>query len=88
MPAEVAPVEMLDLQKGRVLPGRLVGAEVTHDAERRGAFEGAAKGRARNREIRLGYPTRELRCIQEKTARMRVVDALEGDLAAESRRRS
>src|SRR6202035_2385533 len=74
-PAEIAPVEMLDFQKSGVFPGRLIGPEMPHDAKGRSAFEGAAKGRARDREIGLGCPARELRRIEKKASGMRVVDA-------------
>src|SRR5207253_6312082 len=84
--AEVPPVEMLDLEKSGVFPGRLVGAEMLHDAERRGAFERSEQARARHREIGLLRPARQLGGRQEETARMRVVDPLEGDPLAECRR--
>src|SRR5207237_9773244 len=85
--AEIAPVEMFDLEKAGVFPGRLVGAEILHDPERRRAFEGAEQPRARHREIRLIDPARELGGGQEETARMRVVDPLKGNPLAEERGR-
>ena len=78
---------MFDLEKGGVFPGRLVGAEILHDPERRRAFQRPEQARARNREIGLRGPARELRRIQEKTTRMRVVDPLKGNPLAERRRR-
>src|SRR5579864_6664077 len=59
--AEIARIEVLDFEKPGVFTGRFVDPEMAHDAEGRRAFERAAKGRARDREIGLGCPARKLR---------------------------
>src|SRR5277367_6420405 len=82
-PTEISSVKMFNFEKSGVFPGRLVSAKGLHDPERRGAFERPPETGAGNREVGLRSPVRKLRCGQKKTARMRIVDALERDAPAE-----
>src|SRR5579863_1740872 len=73
-PTKKARIGVLDFEKRSVFPSRFVGAEMEHDTECRGAFERTGKARTRHREIDLRCPMRELRRVEKKTSRMRIVD--------------